>query len=132
MIRRPPRSTRTDTLFPYTTLFRSDIGPQTGEALLADRLFLQLQPAAVAAAEDQRLADELRGGVRAQPKLLDARLFDFSQGALGDAAHMVGMVHPGATQVDHLWKERAPDLVGEHEPAPDRKSTRLNSSHQYA
>src|SRR3546814_18477910 len=25
MIRRPPRTTRTDTLFPYTTLFRSDI-----------------------------------------------------------------------------------------------------------
>src|SRR3546814_20029454 len=27
MIRRPPRSTRTDTLFPYTTLFRSFIIP---------------------------------------------------------------------------------------------------------
>src|SRR3546814_9968219 len=27
MIRRPPRSTRTDTLFPYTTLFRSDDYP---------------------------------------------------------------------------------------------------------
>src|SRR3546814_7844741 len=26
MIRRPPRSTRTDTLFPYTTLFRSSAG----------------------------------------------------------------------------------------------------------
>src|SRR3546814_4844409 len=26
MIRRPPRSTRTDTLFPYTTRFRSDTG----------------------------------------------------------------------------------------------------------
>src|SRR3546814_12050869 len=26
MIRRPPRSTRTDTLFPYTTLFRSGVG----------------------------------------------------------------------------------------------------------
>src|SRR3546814_7859177 len=25
IIRRPPRSTRTDTLFPYTTLFRSDV-----------------------------------------------------------------------------------------------------------
>src|SRR3546814_5474021 len=25
MIRRPPRSTRTDTLFPYTTLFRSTV-----------------------------------------------------------------------------------------------------------
>src|SRR3546814_18913161 len=29
MIRRPPRSTRTDTLFPYTTLFRSDEGIKT-------------------------------------------------------------------------------------------------------
>src|SRR3546814_15812374 len=28
MIRRPPRSTRTDTLFPYTTLFRSDDSPK--------------------------------------------------------------------------------------------------------
>src|SRR3546814_12579797 len=28
MIRRPPRSTRTDTLFPYTTLFRSTGPPQ--------------------------------------------------------------------------------------------------------
>src|SRR3546814_7189677 len=27
MIRRPPRSTRTDTLFPYTTLFRSSCPP---------------------------------------------------------------------------------------------------------
>src|SRR3546814_7812912 len=27
MIRRPPRSTRTDTLFPYTTLFRSETHP---------------------------------------------------------------------------------------------------------
>src|SRR3546814_10021601 len=27
MIRRPPRSTRTDTLFPYSTLFRSGSGP---------------------------------------------------------------------------------------------------------
>src|SRR3546814_9137785 len=31
MIRRPPRSTRTDTLFPYTTLFRS--GPRTQQVL---------------------------------------------------------------------------------------------------
>src|SRR3546814_462514 len=29
MIRRPPRSTRTDTLFPYTTLFRSYVGDDT-------------------------------------------------------------------------------------------------------
>src|SRR3546814_14996366 len=31
MIRRPPRSTRTDTLFPYTTLFRSLLAQAVGE-----------------------------------------------------------------------------------------------------
>src|SRR3546814_3906576 len=31
MIRRPPRSTRTDTLFPYTTLFRSPVEAACGE-----------------------------------------------------------------------------------------------------
>src|SRR3546814_4923602 len=30
MIRRPPRSTRTDTLFPYTTLFRSEVVDRLG------------------------------------------------------------------------------------------------------
>src|SRR3546814_17411465 len=41
MIRRPPRSTRTDTLFPYTTLFRSDLLAQpaaVGVAALDRRL----------------------------------------------------------------------------------------------
>src|SRR3546814_8157682 len=33
MIRRPPRSTRTDTLFPYTTLFRSNAGLERVVAL---------------------------------------------------------------------------------------------------
>src|SRR3546814_9759587 len=33
MIRRPPRSTRTDTLFPYTTLFRSAAIDPDGKAL---------------------------------------------------------------------------------------------------
>src|SRR3546814_14762455 len=39
MIRRPPRSTRTDTLFPYTTLFRSldAVGP-AAERRLQERL----------------------------------------------------------------------------------------------
>src|SRR3546814_9707124 len=32
MLRRPPRSTRTDTPFPYTTLFRSPPGPSDGAA----------------------------------------------------------------------------------------------------
>src|SRR3546814_5680948 len=40
MIRRPPRSTRTDTLFPYTTLFRSaeffQFAPQFGNGATAE------------------------------------------------------------------------------------------------
>src|SRR3546814_16169281 len=39
MVRRPPRSTRTDTLFPYTTLFRS---PAFGEEEVAAHLAGQL------------------------------------------------------------------------------------------
>src|SRR3546814_2737041 len=37
MIRRPPRSTRTDTLFPYTTLFRSHRTGRRGRAGPGDR-----------------------------------------------------------------------------------------------
>src|SRR3546814_19545413 len=42
MIRRPPRSTRTDTLFPYTTLFRSLYGI-TPRQLVAPELFSSVQ-----------------------------------------------------------------------------------------
>src|SRR3546814_20225389 len=40
MIRRPTRSTRTDTLFPYTTLFRSglDCIPWLGETAMKERI----------------------------------------------------------------------------------------------
>src|SRR3546814_9250562 len=60
MIRRPPRSTRTDTLFPYTTLFRSsrlqiahvarlrDGGHQAGLRQLMDSASSGLMPPCVA------------------------------------------------------------------------------------
>src|SRR3546814_15433306 len=37
MIRRPPRATRTDTRFPYTTLFRSDLGDRVVDMLFLGR-----------------------------------------------------------------------------------------------
>src|SRR3546814_1057456 len=52
MIRRPPRSTRTDTLFPYTTLFRS-------LSVSACASFPTSGPGAVA---DKTLMDEKIGG----------------------------------------------------------------------
>src|SRR3546814_15193523 len=36
MIRRPPRSTRTDTLFPYTTLFRSEANTAAANAAASE------------------------------------------------------------------------------------------------
>src|SRR3546814_8204285 len=50
MIRRPPRSTRTDTLFPYTTLFRSDgVGIHRAQFRQAVHMLLNLQHPVLAA-----------------------------------------------------------------------------------
>src|SRR3546814_5324354 len=59
MIRRPPRSTRTDTLFPYTTLFRSAIADQrgigTGRVILGEKQ----RPVAAPGNIDQPLSAQL-------------------------------------------------------------------------
>src|SRR3546814_5456537 len=59
MIRRPPRSTRTDTLFPYTTLFRSpaQFAPAGGVAPALVRLFDVLRLAVLG---DQRIDHRLQ------------------------------------------------------------------------
>src|SRR3546814_12330781 len=60
MIRRPPRSTRTDTLFPYTTLFRSQRWMERKTAL---RQLIKLLPKSsaldAAARADERAGSEL-------------------------------------------------------------------------
>src|SRR3546814_7083183 len=62
MLRRPPRSTRTDTLFPYTTLFRS-VGVKQRNGV-----FIVELKAAIGALEEQRLDrghdDAGKGAVR--------------------------------------------------------------------
>src|SRR3546814_18190959 len=99
MIRRTPRSTRTDTLFPYTTLFRSD------------SIFDRLQLAAVPA---QALGRPVRGE--------EATIAAADVGALKgwiDTHYRPGtMVLAAAGKVDE-------DAILKL----DRKSTRLNSSH---
>src|SRR3546814_5570434 len=66
MIRRPPRSTRTDTLFPYTTLFRSlaagnPRGGRCAMGVAAHTAVARLQPAAIA---HDRAAPGARRGVQ--------------------------------------------------------------------
>src|SRR3546814_2657527 len=68
MIRRPPRSTRTDTLVPNTTLFRSGAGPGHGLFRLPARhaaghpLGLPSHSGRPRAWADRRLHRHLRGG----------------------------------------------------------------------
>src|SRR3546814_514762 len=83
MIRRPPRSTRTDTLFPYTTLFRSP-WPRAARSSRID--LIARQPCG----ELERLLDVLAFEIR----VLDEKLVD--GGAVGDLGDDVGHRDPHA------------------------------------
>src|SRR3546814_4473349 len=61
MIRRPPRSTRTDTLFPYTTLFRS---PQH-LVIVSGNLVVEIEEAKTVI----HLAADVKGGVWRHPSI---------------------------------------------------------------
>src|SRR3546814_8661410 len=128
MIRRPPRSTRTDTLFPYTTLFRS--GRDNDHQ---NRVGPQLQPFAVATGHrltsfsvDSRslLAHRVVGALALLPEPL---------GALRIVGADARPVCDGAPDLPAV-AERPVDLPGRSivrrcRLKVDRKSTRLNSRH---
>src|SRR3546814_14724364 len=87
MRRRPPRTTRTDTLFPYTTLFRSHLEP-AGERDPTEEETAQLVEieAAIAKREsevdedDHDYDDELRALTRKQDAIVSAcRVFTAEQ-----------------------------------------------------
>src|SRR3546814_15095511 len=115
MIRRPPGSTRTDTLFPYTTLFRSFvplIGVHGFQDAKGGRQALRSLPDLIgAAAEPLPAIDDPAFGA----------LFDSYAGArvvlLGEASH-------GTSEFYRARAAITKRLVEEQ----DRKSTRLNSS----
>src|SRR3546814_5270613 len=114
MIRRPPRSTRTDTLFPYTTLFRSTWGPggtarmaRTGRVRMAEPGKPERSPALIAVSPDVGPSEAappviLASGSRFRAQMLTAAGVPFTVSVAG---------------------------VDEAAVREDRKSTRLNSSH---
>src|SRR3546814_2396483 len=69
MIRRPPRSTRTDTLFPYTTLFRSRLCVQRAALGLHGMGGVHAAPRLCAPVRPSRVDRRHRGRrLRAQPR----------------------------------------------------------------
>src|SRR3546814_4432123 len=121
MIRRPPRSTLTDTLFPYPTLFRSG---RSGRILPRQLLEVGDEVPAHASVLDA-------GGLHAVARNVPRGVFKQGvQGPFGPndprPAERLGvggkaLDRPGRAPIDR--RQAGPGLV------EDRKSTRLNSSH---
>src|SRR3546814_16221038 len=106
MIRRPPRSTRTDTLFPYTTLFRSRVAAvafgghilaQRGDRFARDHL-----------AADRRLDRDLEHVARDQvlQSLAHAAAAAFGRTAMDDHRQRVDRQTGRAS-----WRERGCQVV---------------------
>src|SRR3546814_11117894 len=112
MTRRPPRSTRTDTLFPYTTLFRSMTKTASNPAGLLREVFTS------GTDDPQNIEPTLL-------TLLDQGLLDQAMGELADEADV------GDPHATWLWRfiYQSCCLYTDEQPDGDRKSTRLNSSH---
>src|SRR3546814_3810880 len=113
MIRRPPRSTRTDTLLPYTTLFRS-VTHRPWSKRINEVSFVMGYP--------------LKNGSEVHVLIGGTKFTLFTDGdaawnrtAKEDAA-MVEAMRRGATMI----------VEGISSRGTDRKSTRLNSSHSCA
>src|SRR3546814_8343038 len=107
MIRRPPRSTRTDTLFPYTTLFRS--------IQISTVAIQNVQPPEqVQAAFD----DAIKAGQDRERQINEGNAY--SNKVLPEAQGQV------ARMIQEAEGYRA-KVIGDAQG--DRKSTRLNSSH---
>src|SRR3546814_15572596 len=114
MVRRPPISTRTDTLFPYPTLFRSQL-TQAADILLAD--LDALLDAIKRRAVEHKLTPTIgrSHGIHAEPVTFGLKLAE----AYAEFSRCK----------TRLLAARAEIATCAISGAVDRKSTRLNSSH---
>src|SRR3546814_14682301 len=105
MIRRPPRSTRTDTLFPYTTLFRS----------------IDTEAMAAASLGQVHRARRKKDGLELCVKIQYPGVADAIESDIRTLSRLLIMTRltPKGLDLQPVFNE-----VRE-----DRKSTRLNSSH---
>src|SRR3546814_5351142 len=121
MIRRPPRSTRTDTLFPYTTLFRSRAGGiEQAIGAVAD---VGNQVAGVVAEDIEAFVGRGAGALGR-----GGAVGRIVRGVLGQRVDIGRTVAAAAVQRGQV-ETGARRRVDAQLVAQERKSTRLNSSH---
>src|SRR3546814_14305071 len=118
MIRRPPRSTRTDTLFPYTPLFRSNINLSvaSGERIVICGPSGSGKSTMIRCIN--RLEEHQQGSI-----VVDGTELTNDLKQIETIRRDVGMVFQHFNLFPHLTVLENLTL------GPDRKSTRLNSSH---
>src|SRR3546814_10609728 len=119
MIRRPPRSTRTDTLFPYTTLFRSRAASAAGDGPARVRIVGTVDQGSHAEAERAALRPAEYGSERVEAHV--------EHGAPNAAPVQARTARPALEPASGLL----PDLPADRRGRPDhreRNSTRRNSS----
>src|SRR3546814_6542141 len=114
MIRRPPRSTRTDTLFPYTTLFRSRL-------LLTGYSDLNAIIASINEGEIFRFIN--KPWINAELRAIVA------QAVSAAGIEQLLPTDLANSAIDDRQADGAPRPADARPHAIDRKSTRLNSSH---
>src|SRR3546814_18618555 len=125
MIRRPPRSTRTDTLFPYTTLFRSVRRKAIGIVIGVFCQERQLPDL------DRKLRVEFLAIIETQPVAVILMIGAGQRDGIDSGERLwlgIARLH---VEIPYAIGRRHQEFVG---PAlefmqGDRKSTRLNSSH---
>src|SRR3546814_16295783 len=126
MIRRPPRSTRTDTLFPYTTLFRSGFAgahadarrEQVPEVLRSAAQRGGDGPDRDAAEDDPAAAEAVAHRAGDQPEQAEG---DGERDAIEQSELRVGNAEIGLDRPD---QPRTDDTVEHRQPVPDRPHER--------
>src|SRR3546814_6755399 len=114
MIRRPPRSTRTDTLFPYTTLFRSGLLPVDHEVTTpTSPVFNYPYRRTREALETMRRAEQWDACHGLKLQYVNPVTGQSAMPTIGTFMQLLPKGFDGAT----------------YRSSEDRKSTRLNSSH---
>src|SRR3546814_8439160 len=116
MIRRPPRSTRTDTLFPYTTLFRSELA-RDAEAMGDD-----------AGDVDGAVADPLDGADDLQDRGHGLGLLGV---AGGEHAHGAHVVHEVGDREEHTSELQSLMRISYAVFCLKKKKTKINNTNNY-